>query len=476
VAYFAFQANTDDRSKKGIVPLVLRNLFLEPQAEGAGKNTNYVLAPTPGMTSRVTPASGSNIRGVFCRAGVQSGALFVVAGTTLYEISSAWSAINRGEVLGAGRVLFAAVGANLVLLSSGVLYQWDGSSLTKNTDPDFPADAYTLADLADRILTSQRGSDTFDWSAVGSSLDWPATGFAASARYPDEIRAQAEIGGDLFHFGAASIQPWRAQGGQDSDAFDVIPAIVINRGIVGRDAWARLDSYAMFIGDDRVVYEISGYLPQRVVNRDLELRLAALSESEIAEVQCFSHTWGSHLKFVVKLPTGSAFVFDALTRKWHERTALGETGFGIVHYARFNGYHVVASDDDDAIYTWDEGVYSDAGASIDRVAMLHIPVPEKMTISNVTLDIKTFGQPVSGDGSDPKAYVTFYRDGGSLDSLQQLGIERVVSLGRAGNYRTRPTIWRLGIATPANGLIVKVRLPDPAGYAIAGAWVNEIPN
>jgi hypothetical protein len=108
--------------------------------------------------------------------------------------------------------------------------------------------------------------------------------------------------------------------------------------------------------------------------------------------------------------------------------------------------------------------------------MLHIPVPEKMTISSVTLDIKTFGQPVSGDGSDPKAYVTFYRDGGSLDSLQQLGIERVVSLGRAGNYRTRPTIWRLGIATPANGLIVKVRLPDPAGYAIAGAWVNEIPN
>jgi hypothetical protein len=181
VAYFAFQANTDDRSKKGIVPLVLRNLFLEPQAEGAGKNTNYVLAPTPGMTSRVTPASGSNIRGVFCRAGVQSGALFVVAGTTLYEISSAWSAINRGEVLGAGRVLFAAVGANLVLLSSGVLYQWDGSSLTKNTDPDFPADAYTLADLADRILTSQRGSDTFDWSAVGSSLDWPATGFVRRA-------------------------------------------------------------------------------------------------------------------------------------------------------------------------------------------------------------------------------------------------------------------------------------------------------
>ena len=123
MAYFGFTASTDNRSARGLAPLVLRNLFLEPQADQAGKNVGYVLAPTPGLTARVTPSSGSNIRGVFSRAGVQGGALFVVAGTTLYEITSAWSAISRGEVLGAGRVLFAAVGANLVLLSSGVLYE-----------------------------------------------------------------------------------------------------------------------------------------------------------------------------------------------------------------------------------------------------------------------------------------------------------------------------------------------------------------
>ena len=474
MAFFPFAADTDDRSAKGLTPLITRNLYLEPQAEGAGKGSTYALVPTPGMTSRVTPSAGQFIRGVFSRSGVQDGLLFVVAGSTLYSIDTSWAATACGTILGTGRVLMDALGANLILLGSGNLYQWDGTTLTQTVDPDFPADAYTLASLADRILSSARGSDTFDWSAVGDASNWPATGFAASARYPDEIRAQAEIGGDLFHFGAATTQPWRAVGGVDSEAFDVLGSIIINRGIVGRDAWARLDSYAMFVGDDRALYELNGYVPQRVVNRALEIAMEAFTEAEISTTQCFSYLNGSHSTFIARLPDGTAYAFDALTRKFHERTALGSS-FDIVHYARFNGYHVVASDTSATIYTWDSSVYSDSGTSIERVAMVHVPLAEKMPVANLTLDIKTFGQPLSGQGSAPKAYVTFYRDGGSLDSLQQIGVEREVSLGVAGKYNVRPTLYRLGIANAADGFLMKVRITDPVGFALTGVWVNELP-
>lgn len=474
MAFFPIAPDTDDRSAKGLTPLILRNCYVEPQAEASAKRSTYVIVPTPGMTSRVTPSAGQFIRGVFSRPGVQDGLLFVVAGPTLYAVDTSWTATACGTILGTGRVLMDALGANLILLGSGNLYQWDGVTLTQTVDPDFPANAYTLSSLADRIVTSAQASDTFDWSAVGDASSWPATGFAASARYPDEIRAQAEIGGDLFHFGAASTQPWRAVGGIDSEAFDVLGSIIINRGIVGRDAWARLDSYAMFIGDDRVLYELNGYVPQRVVNRALEEALQSFTEAEIATVQCFSYLNGSHSTFVVRLPDGRAYAFDALTRKFHERTALG-SDFDLVHYARFNGYHVVASDASDAIYTWDSSVYSDAGTSIERVAMVHVPLAEKMPISNITLDIKTFGQPLSGQDSAPKAYVTFYRDGGSLDSLQQLGVEREVSLGAAGRYGVRPTLYRLGIANAADGFLMKIRITDPVGFALTGVWVNELP-
>lgn len=473
MAFYPIAPSTDDRSARGLTPLILRNCYVEPMPEGSAKRSQYSIVPTPGMTSRVVPSSGNNIRGVFCRPGVQDGALFVVAGATLYSISTSWAATACGTILGIGRVLMDSIGGNLVLLGSGNLYKWDGATLTQSTDPDLPANAYTLAALADRILTSEQGSDTFDWSAVGDPIDWPATGFAASARYPDEIRAQAEIGGDLIHFGAASIQPWRAQGGVDSEAFDVYP-ITINRGIVGRDAWCKIDSYGVFVGEDRVIYQINGYTPERIINRDLETKLASFSEADAATIQCYSYLEGSHPYAVIWLPDRTGYVFDALTRRWHERRALGDN-FDLVHYARFNGKHVVASDRSDAVYTWENGVYADAGTSIERIAMVHVALAEKMPVSNVTLDIKTFGQPLTGQGSAPKAYITFYRDGGTLDSLQQIGVEREVSLGAAGNYRTRPTAYRLGIANASDGFLIKIRITDPVGFALNGVWINELP-
>ena len=114
MAYFPIAPNTDDRSAKGLTPLILKNCFVEPAPEGTGKRSTYVIGPTPGMTSRVQPSSGQYIRGVFSRPGVQSGALFVVAGSTLYSVSTSWAATACGTILGSGRVLMDAVGANLL--------------------------------------------------------------------------------------------------------------------------------------------------------------------------------------------------------------------------------------------------------------------------------------------------------------------------------------------------------------------------
>jgi len=55
------------------------------------------------------------------------------------------------------------------------------------------------------------------------------------------------------------------------------------------------------------------------------------------------------------------------------------------------------------------------------------------------------------------------------------GVEREVSLGAAGKYNVRPTLYRLGIANAADGFLVKIRITDPIGYALTGIWVNELP-
>ena len=475
MAFFTFNTSTDNRSATAITPLVTRNMHLEPAPAEWAKRTPFVAAPSMGRTLRVTPSSGKNIRGVYCQPGVRDGALFVAAGTQLYVISSSWVATALGPLQGSGTVLFDRIGANLFVLAGGCGYVYDGTTLTFVTDVDFPPNAYTLAALGERILSSEEGSDQFDWSAVGVGTSWPATGFATSGRSPDPIEAQVVVGGDLAHFGKVSTQFWRAMGGDDSEAFDVLGAIVIDKGILTRDAHAKLDSSIMWIGEDRVVYDMSGFNPARVVNRDLELALEALTEAQAAQVKCFSYAQGSHLTWVARLPTGRAFAFDTMTRTWHERTTWEETKFSPCYYAKFGEYHVVASDSDDGVYTWASTTFSDAGGPHERILMCHVPLAQRTIVNSVHLDLKPYGQPLTGQGSDPVMNLTFYTDGGSLESTHTRMVERQVKIGQRGRYDLRPGVRRLGMFNAADGCLLKLRWTDPVGVSVAGLWVNEDP-
>lgn len=460
--------------------LIARNVIIEPMPQGGGKRSRYYISPLPGRALRATPSSGKLIRGIFSRPGVCSSDLFVAAGSSLYKISSSstWTATLVGVIQGAtGTVLFDSVGANLVILAGGVIYKYDGTTLSINVDPDCPLNAYTLACLGERVLTSQQSSDTFSWSAVDDPTDWPASGFAASARLPDEIRAQVVVNGELWSFGANSAQVWRAIGGEDDSAFDIID-VVIDRGIAGRDAIAHVDNSVLWVGDDRVIYTLNGYSPVRVVNRAVEQALAQLSDDELASIQCFSHNIGAHYFWVMRMPSGVSYAYDTLTQQWQERSTWGATRYAISYATTFDGYSVVASDESDKIWTWDQGTFSDNSATDsahEHVMMVHVPVTARTIISRLCLDIKAMSQPLTGQGSDPIALVTFYNDGGSLDSIHTRGVERPVSLGQRGAYDVRPVLHRLGMANAADGILVKVRILDPIDYTFSGVWIQENP-
>ena len=456
--------------------------MVEPQPQGAGKRASAVIRPCMGRTSRVVPSSGKYVRGVFSRPGVEGGALFAVvgnySGSTLYQISTSWAATALGSINGtSGTVLFDSLGTKLAFLASGTAYEYSTSAgLQVNTDANFPSSAATWAALAERAITNDLGSDQFSWSATGSALSWPAAAFATSGRQPDPIVANAVAGGELYSMGAASVQVWRAQGGDDPDVFDPL-SIVIDRGLIGLEAWARVDSSIMFIGDDRVVYLLNNYQPQRVSNRAVEIALAALTATQASALQCFSYMEGSHLTWIVRMPSGQSYAYDLLSRTWSERTTWGATRYAPSFYSYFHaaGKHVVASDADDDIWSWDVDTYTDNSGAHERIMMLHVPVAQRTIISSITLDIKCTDVPLTGTGSAPTAHVTFYKDGGSRDSLAERGVERVLTLGPRGMFGRRPTAWRLGLVNSADGMVIKIRITDPVNFALSGVWINENP-
>ena len=472
MSYYPIAATSDDRSSRGAVPLRRRNMKMERTAIGSVKGAGYFLSPSPGFVSRVVPFSGAMVRGVFCRPGVVNGGLFVVAGTTLYSVSSSWAATALGTISGYTNVLMDGLRNVLVIVADGYVWTWNGTTLTKATDTDLSADLYTLAVLGQRAITSPQLTDQLEWSAVLDALDWPADGYATSEIQPDPIEANVVVGDELYSLGRISTQIWRAVGGDDSSAFDTFAGAIINKGCIARDTAQRVDAALFWLADDRCLYRTAGVQAQRIVNRDIETALLAMTDAEVASCQAWTYADGSKTFYVLRPPVGGrAWAFDVAEESWGELTTWQADEYRFGFYAYAHDKHVVAGPQSDRIYTMEPDIYADAGAVIEREFMVHIPAPNDARIDSIKLDIKPYGQPLSGQGSDPEIMLTFYRDGGNVESTA-IGIEKRIKLGMNGVWNKRPIARRFG-QIGSDGFLLRCRITDPIGFSVHGVWVNE---
>ncbi len=472
MSYHPVAPTSDSRAALGATPIALKNVQLERSAKASVKGAGFFMAPSMGFTSRVTPTSGAYCRGVFARPGVQDGALFAVFGTTLYRITSAYGAASVGTIPGTDTVLMDGLRDDLLILGGGYLHVWDGSTLTTVTDTDISADLATLAVLGQRAISSPAGFDQLEWSAVLDATDWPSDGFATSEIQPDPVIANVVVGDELYSLGKSTVQIWRAVGGGDADAFDTFAGAYINKGCIARDTAQRVDAALMWVADDRCVFRTAGPDASRVVNRDVEEALAGMTEAEVSASTAWVYTDGSKVFYVLRPPVGGrAFAYDVAEDVWAERTTYDAEAYRHGFYAFAYDKHFVAGPDSDTLYTMERGVYADAGQPIEREMTIHIPAPNGARIDSIELDIKTVGQPLTGQGSDPQIMVSYSKDGGSIDSVVW-GAERQVSLGANGRYDLRPWMTRFGQCGP-DGFLLKLRITDPVGFAFHGVRVNE---
>jgi hypothetical protein len=50
--------------------------------------------------------------------------------------------------------------------------------------------------------------------------------------------------------------------------------------------------------------------------------------------------------------------------------------------------------------------------------------------------------------------------------------EITLTLGADGRYQ-KPVMWGLGMVSPGEATNISIRMTDPAGVTIYGAWINE---
>lgn len=442
------------------------NLYAESAPRDA--KSDVVLYNTPGLKSFATAGSGP-IRGAHVMAGV----LYVVSGGSLYSISSAAAATSLGSISGVGRVSMADnsidnTGNQLCVVNGaqGYIYTVAGG-LVQITDPDFlPADTVTFQD--GYFVFNRAGTAQFFISNLRDGLLYTATDFATAEGATDNLVAVVSNHRELWLFGERTIEVWFNSGDLDFP-FDRISGSFIERGCAAAFSPARIDNTLIWLGEDRIVYRATGYVPTRISQHAIENAIEGYAT--VSDAYGFVHTMSGHKFYALMFPTeGVTWVFDAATKLWHQRQSFGLGRWRVNAYARVYGKHLVGDSVNGTIGELDPDTYTEYGATLQGIATGPPAHHDRRRVFHhrFELDVESGVGLTTGQGSDPLIQLDWSDDGGRTFSSRK----PARSIGKKGAYDHRLRWNRMG---QARNRIYRILISDPVKRTIVAAHLEATP-
>jgi len=148
------------------------------------------------------------------------------------------------------------MGAQIIVNNgSGVVFVWDGSTLTENTDPNIgtPNGATVLNNQA--IYDAGTGQG-FDVSDVGDPLTINGVNNAQSESDSDDLVIPYAYRETLYLMGQETIELWW-NSGQGNPPFDKIQGAIINMGLDAKYSVADSPDFIFFLGKDKQFYTLT---------------------------------------------------------------------------------------------------------------------------------------------------------------------------------------------------------------------------
>lgn len=389
--------------------------------------------------------------------------LIVVAGTTVYSVSSTGVKTSLGTIPGSG-ICPSAEGVNeCVFLADGVGYVVD-TTVTEIVDGDFQAatqvqwiDGYFVFLAADRVFVSGV-NDPLTYDALAyDSLTW-------ATQQPIAIIADTR---DLIHF-MPNAMAIGYNKGTTPYPFGLSPDGFIELGCGATRSPAKLDNTVFWFASDRTVRALRGNTPVRVSTEPLEQLFARMTTVDDAFGMAISQD--SSFSYILTFPTeGRTFEYNVATELWNERASYGYNFWQVKGHIEAYGKHFVwasfGSDDllgylDPETYgEWDEPqVVTLTSENLnDGVNWVHF--------DRLEMDMDMGTGLITGQGSDPQMVLRYSDDGGKTWSADY---QR--STGAIGEYRKRAIYNRLG---RSRSRVFQLQYSEPTPFAFYGAYINE---
>ena len=479
------------------------NLFPEVIPEG-GKEAGF-LSRAPGLRLLTTVGTGP-IRGLWTFNGVA----YVVSGTELYKLTSAYVSTLIGTVSGTGPVSMADNGTQLFVACGGPSYIYNSSTnvFAQITDEAFPG-ALTVGYIDGYFVFIQPDSQKLWVTSLLDGTTVDPLDFASAEGSPDGLVSMIVDHREVWLYGTNSVEVWYDAGLADfplqriQGAFNEI-------GCAATYSVAKLDNGLFWLGADArgqgIVYRANGYTGVRISTHAIEYAIAQYGN--ISDAVAYTYQQEGHSFYVLTFPSANAtWVYDVATQAWHERAGWENNQF-VRHRSNcqmaFNSEIVVGDFENSNIYAFDMDLYADNGSiqkwlrswralatgqntlkrtsqhalQLDCEAGLLFEVAQNLenlttesglfliTEDDLSLTVET-GILIPGT---PEVMLRWSDDAGHTWSN-----ENWRSMGTVGQYGHR-TIWRrLGMTLKLRDRVYEVSGTDPVKIAIMGAELYVTP-
>jgi hypothetical protein len=478
------------------------NLFAEIIPE-AGKEPAF-LQRCPGLRLLATVGSGP-IRGLWQFGGYG----YAVSGTSLYKITSSWTATLLGTVVGTGPVSMSDNGTQLFVAANGPSYIYNASTgvFASITDPDFPG-AVTVGYLDGYFVFNEPNSQRVWVTSLldGASVD--PLDFASAEGSPDGLVSLIVDHREAWLFGTNSVEVWYDAGSADfplqriQGAFNEI-------GCAATYSVAKLDNGLFWLGSDArgrgIVYRANGYTGQRISTHAVEWQIQQYGD--LSDAIGYTYQQDGHAFYVLIFPgANTTWVFDVSTGAWHERAGWSNGAF-TRHRSNcqmnFGDEIVVGDYENGNIYAFDQDVYADNGSiqkwlrswralptgqnNLKRTAHHTLqldcesgvglngidpldpepPIDDTLDLNFVLQQYEVYETPVTTVGVNPKVMLRWSDDGGHTWSNEHWS-----EMGRIGQYGHRVFWRRLGMTMKLRDRVYEISGTDPVKIAIMGAELN----
>jgi len=435
-----------------------------PEQQGTDAKDPIAILPVYGMT-QFAAVTDTPMRGQIYLDDLDC--IYAVFATGAFKITSDGTATYIGVVPGSDVVELSrnqATSPQISIHCDAGEYYVENDIVKSVTDTDLPHNVvsqdhlggYTVYGLEDR---------RFFLSSINACQEIDGLDFATAEQSPDPlVRVKAD--GDLFIFKKKQTEQWRNTG-NSSFPFEPI-GTPIRHGLLAKEAVTQFDNTLVFVGEDSVVYRISGTgSAQRISTHGIERRIANDADQE--SIIAFSHFCEGHAFATV---TGSDFTrsYDAATQTWHSRESwqLGKwrARFPVIAWGKV----IVGDSQSGNLYYLDKASFAeDSDPIIWGVDLPPFHVfPNGGVIDALAIDVATGVGNRTGQGSDPKLMLSWSTDGGATFKGN-----RELSLGAAGDV-VRIKTRRLGRFGP-QGVMFRLRISDPVIRALVAMDVMVRP-